>query len=68
MIRVEVFQDFGFWLMIVYRPDTGQLIKLWSFKRLIQALELACTLQIHINNADELPIKQYYYAESEDAA
>lgn len=46
------------WFLIVSKD--GQVFKFWSFCRLIEALEMASTLQIHVSNADELPLNQYY--------
>lgn len=50
---------FGWTLTITVK---GQLIKSWTFKKLIEALDTACVLQVHVDNADELPLNQYFKA------
>jgi hypothetical protein len=39
-----------------------EVVKRWTVKTLIQALDLARTLQIHIDNASRLPVSQYRMA------
>lgn len=37
----------------------SQVIRLFTVSRLIEALELASTLQLHVDNISELPVSQY---------
>ena len=37
-----------------------QLIKVWTFPRLIEAIDMANQLQFHVSNIDSLPLNQYY--------
>jgi hypothetical protein len=37
----------------------GNVIKSYTFKRLVLAIERASELQLHVNNIDELPLTQY---------
>lgn len=39
-----------------------QQTRIFTAQRLIDLLDTASLLQIHIDNADELPINQYYKA------
>lgn len=55
--------------VIIFQVQDGWNLRLTSseqnvdvlmpFKRLIDALNAACVLKVHVDNADELPIKQY---------
>lgn len=56
-MRVEINQSIGAWLLVV--KHNGIVVKTWSHKRLIEALDTACRLQLHVDNENELPIRQY---------
>jgi hypothetical protein len=62
MIRVEVFatKSDGQWHLQSFCPVRGHVFMLLTFERLIQAIEAAYQLQIHIDNIDDLPLPQYY--------
>lgn len=47
----------GTWFLVMSRD--GQVIKFWSFTKLIHALETASLLQLHVDNVNELPLSQY---------
>lgn len=47
----------GRWALTV--NDMNGVIKVWTFRTLIDALNLACALQLHVNNISELPLNQY---------
>ena len=60
--RVEIVQgSLDWYLRIELRDETDvvTLVNVYPFKRLIEAIELASVLQIHIDNIDTLPLKQY---------
>lgn len=47
----------GTWFLMIKKD--GQVIRFWSFIKLIEAMETACILKLHIDNMSELPLKQY---------
>lgn len=55
IVRIEY--QYGVWVLWLMRDQ--HVIKSYTFKRLIQAIDAACALQLHVNNLDELPLKQY---------
>ncbi len=57
-VRIIKLQACGTWALIV--QSDSQLLNYFTTARLIEALELACTLQLHVDNTDELPLNQYY--------
>lgn len=58
MFRLEIRQGQSQdWHLISLRD--GQVFRVWSHSRLIEAIETACTLQLHIDNIAELPVSQY---------
>lgn len=58
MIKVEIKNKCnGTWFLVMSKDS--RVIKFWSFNRLIQAIDTACTLQLHVDNIDELPLNQY---------
>lgn len=58
MIKVTIVQKCkGTWFLMLTKDS--QVIKFWSFTKLIYALDTASLLQLHVDNADELPLNQY---------
>lgn len=49
--------DLGWELNI--SQENGQVFKTWPVRKLIHAIDLANTLQLHVDNITELPITQY---------
>lgn len=37
----------------------GQVINSYTVKKLLEAIELASVLQVHIDNINDLPLRQY---------
>ncbi len=56
-MRVLVVQKSGFWLLVFKNRD--QVSRSYTFKRLLQAIEQASILQLHISNIEALPLTQY---------
>ncbi len=47
----------GVWVLLLVNND--HLIKSFTFKRLIDAINTASELQLHVSNIAELPLTQY---------
>jgi hypothetical protein len=59
LIRVEVFQtkSDGLWHLQAFDLTNDRVLMLLTRRRLIEVLDAATVLQIHIDNADDLPIR-----------
>lgn len=57
MYTAEVFQSGTNWHLMLSIDD--RVTNLWSKGKLIEVVELASCLQIHITNLSELPLTQY---------
>lgn len=60
---VHILQDVPNQWVLRIASNTGtcqEFVTRYTFKRLIDALEAACLLQIHVTNAALLPLNQYY--------
>lgn len=55
--KVIVSQDATGWKLVL--TIDGRIHKLYSRKRLIEVIELAKVLQVHITNIKSLPLNQY---------
>jgi hypothetical protein len=67
VIQVNALQTHdGSWHLQLYCQDREQVLRLWSFNKLIDLLDMASTLQLRITN--EIPIDQYYKANDLDFA
>lgn len=51
----------GLWHLQIYRECESdiQVLRVWTLPRLIDTIEMASALQLHVNNIQELPISQY---------
>lgn len=51
----------GGWVLKIttYQTDDQAVYSTYMFKTLIATLQAACILKVHVDNNDELPIKQY---------
>lgn len=47
----------GTWFLLLSKDST--VIRFWSFNRLIEAIDMASMLQLHVDNVSELPLQQY---------
>lgn len=47
----------GYWALTI--SFEGSVYRAWSFKRLIEALDMASVLQLHVSNIATLPLRQY---------
>lgn len=67
MIRVEVFATTSNgiqWHLQSFCSKSDQVYMLLTFPKLIQAIETASALQLHIDNIDTLPLTQYNMEQS----
>lgn len=60
-MQVTINQSLDTWVLCITSGD--QVIRAYTVNRLIDALDMACTLQLHVDNEDELPLRQYYKGE-----
>lgn len=58
MSRVEVQLICSRWVLLAVFPE--YTFVLCTSRKLIDILDTASSLQMHISNSDELPLKQYY--------
>lgn len=51
----------GGWVLKIttYQANDQAMYSTYMFKTLVDALQAACILKLHVDNNDELPIKQY---------
>lgn len=61
MTSVTITPSVGTWhLNICTVLDDGEIrIKILPFDRLVEAMDAATTLRLHVENLDELPLSQY---------
>lgn len=64
-VKVTINQSLNVWVLCISFGD--RVIRAYTRKRLIDVLDVACKLQLHVDNANELPLNQYlngekYYA------
>ncbi len=57
MYKVYIIQTEAKWSLRIKKGD--QVFRVWQFKRLIEAIEMASALQLHIDNIESLPLNQY---------
>lgn len=57
-VKATINQSNDCWVLCLLIND--QVIKSYTFDRLIEALDCACLLQIHVSNESDLPLNQYY--------
>lgn len=56
-MRVEIVQVLSQWCIVC--TFNGQVLWALAADKLIEAIDLANTLQIHVDNIDSLPLNQY---------
>ncbi len=56
-MRATIVSYHGLWVLRF--KLNGQMIKSYTFKRLIEAIDTASVLQLHVSNIDALPLTQY---------
>lgn len=56
-MRVTINQSLDVWVLCISFGD--RVIKAYTRPRLIEVLDVAYVLQLHIDNVDELPLNQY---------
>lgn len=56
-MKVIIKPWFGEWILCITRDR--QVIRSFTAKRLIEVIDVANLLQLHISNIDELPLNQY---------
>lgn len=45
------------WVLVI--EDVHKVYRAWPCNKLIEALDMACVLQLHVDNETELPLRQY---------
>lgn len=61
-MRTYVFQTSdNMWHLQIVREDSWnvQVLKMWTVNRLIEAIDMATLLQLHVDNINELPLSQH---------
>lgn len=65
-MQVLIFQSGNSWTLQIsramprrWRPADIQVLRLFTVHKLIEALDLASQLQLHVDNIQELPLTQY---------
>lgn len=55
-MKVTITQSFDLWILVIQSDST---YRIFPHQRLVEALETASTLKVHVDNIDELPVSQY---------
>lgn len=56
-MKVTINQSLNCWVLCISRNE--QVLKVYTRKTLVALIDVACVLQLHVDNISELPLTQY---------